>query len=213
MINSRLEPKSYVRLILSNLLAVLALAAPLRAQKQDLTLSLGGFVGQTRGFNSPTTGQVDISSDKNFGVNYGFRFLHSNAADLFGELEFVAIPNQGLTTANAVVAQNYASLYAAPGFRVKFSPGGRLSPWGAVGGGYALYEESVRLSNGEPTTNRFLNRGVFDFGGGLDYRLFRFIGLRAEVRDFYSANPKINVHLDSSTQHNVVASGGIVLHF
>jgi Outer membrane protein beta-barrel domain len=213
MMNSWLGSKSYARLILFVLLGFLALALPLRAQKQDLALSLGGFVGQTRGFNSPTTGQVNISADKNFGVNYGYRFLHSNAVGLFGELEFVAIPNQRLTTANAIVAQNYASLYVVPGVRVKFFPEARLSPWGALGGGYALYEESVRLSNGQPTTNRFLNRGVFDFGGGLDFRIFRFIGIRAEVRDFYSGNPKVNVGLNSSTQHNVVSSGGIVFHF
>jgi hypothetical protein len=213
MISSRLEAKSHTRLILFVLLGFLALALPLRAQKQDLTLSLGGFVGQTRGFDGPTTGQVDISSDKNFGVNYGFRFLHSNAVDLFGELEFVAIPNQSLTSANAVVPILYASLYVAPGLRVKFFPGARLSPWGALGGGYGLYEEADRLSNGQVTSNRLLNRGVFDFGGGLDYRLFRFVGLRAEVRDFFSGNPNVNVHFESSTQHNVVASGGIVLHF
>jgi len=213
MMNSWLGPKRYARLILFFLLGFLALALPLRAQKQDLTLSLGGFVGQTRGFNSPTTGRVDISADKNFGVNYGYRFLHSNAADLFGELEFVAIPNQQLTSVSTVVPRLYASLYVGPGFRVKFFPEARLSPWGALGGGYALYEEADRLSNGQVTSNRLRNRGVFDFGGGLDYRLFRFVGLRAEVRDFYSGNPNLNVQLGSSTQHNLVASGGIIFHF
>jgi len=47
----------------------------------------------------------------------------------------------------------------------------------------------------------------------LDYRLFRFIGLRGEVRDFFSGNPNLSVALSSSTQHNVVASGGITLRF
>ena len=65
----------------------------------------------------------------------------------------------------------YASLYVAPGFRVKFFQGARLSPWGALGGGYGLYEEADRLSNGQVTSNRLLSRGVFDFGGGLDHRL------------------------------------------
>lgn len=213
MMNSWLGPKSYARLILFVLLGFLALALPLRAQKQDLTLSLGGFAGETRRFNSPTTGRVDTSADKNFGVNYGYRLLHSNALALFGELEFVAIPTQRLTSANAVVAQSYASLYVAPGVRVKFFPEARWSPWVALGGGYALYQESVNLSNGQPTSNRFLNRGVFDFGGGLDFRVFRFIGFRAEVRDFYSGNPNVNVGFNSSTQHNVVSSGGIVFHF
>jgi len=156
---------------------------------------------------------VDISADKTFGVNYGYRFLHSNAVALFGELEFVAIPNQRLTTANAIVPRNYASLYVAPGFRVKVFPEARLSPWAALGGGYALYEQSTNLSNGQPASNRFVNRGVFDFGGGLDFRLFRFIGFRAEVRDFYSGNPNVNVGFNASTQHNVVSSGGVVFHF
>jgi hypothetical protein len=47
----------------------------------------------------------------------------------------------------------------------------------------------------------------------LDYRLFRFIGLRGEVRDFFSGNSNLNVALNSSTEHNVVASGGITLRF
>lgn len=89
----------------------------------------------------------------------------------------------------------------------------RLSPWVALGGGYALYEQSTQFSNGENTTNKFLNRGVFDFDGGLDYKLFRFLGLRAEVRDLVSGNPNLNVALSSSVQHNLVSSGGISVRF
>jgi hypothetical protein len=111
------------------------------------------------------------------------------------------------------VPQNYASLYLTPGLRLKLFPRSRLSAWGAIGGGYALYQQSAQLSNGQNTTNKFLNRGVIDYGGGLDYRLFRFIGLRGEVRDFFSGNPNLSVALSSSTQHNVVASGGITLRF
>jgi hypothetical protein len=51
---------------------------------------------------------------------------------------------------------------------------------------------------------------VFDYGGGFDYRLFRFIGLRAEVRDFFSENLNVNTPLSSSNQHDVVASGGSI---
>jgi hypothetical protein len=58
MMNLGLGSKLYTRLIVFVLLGFLAPALPLEAQKQDLALSLGGFVGQTRGFNSPTTGQV-----------------------------------------------------------------------------------------------------------------------------------------------------------
>jgi len=183
-----------------------------RGANQELTFSLGGIPDQTRSFQgSASTAQV--SADRSFGINYGHRVLGAKIAALYGEIEFVAIPNRALTAASATVPQNYASLYLTPGVRLKFLPGSRLSPWAAIGGGYGLYQESAQLSNGQNTTNKFLNRGVFEYGGGLDYRLFRFIGLRGEVRDFFSGNPNLNAALNSSTQHNVVASGGIILRF
>jgi hypothetical protein len=199
-------------------LVIAAVTVPARAQSQEpgqnqeLTFSIGGIPGQTRSFQG-SAGAAQISADRSFGINYGHRFLGTKIAALYGELEFVAIPNRALTAASATVPQNYASLYLTPGVRLKFLPGSRLSPWAAVGGGYGLYEQSAQLSNGQNTTNKFLNRGVFEYGGGLDYRLFRFIGLRGEVRDFFSGNPNLNAALNSSTQHNVVASGGIILRF
>ncbi len=194
------------------LLVTAIIAGPAQAQNQELTFSLGGIPGQWRTFQNPG-GAAQISADRSFGINYGHRFLSAGIAALYGEIEFAAIPNRIITASNATVAQNYASLYVTPGLRLKLFPSSRFSPWVAAGGGYALYQESAQLSNGQNTTNKFLNRGVFDYGGGLDYRLFRFIGLRGEVRDFFSGNPNLNVALSSSTQHNVVASGGIILRF
>jgi hypothetical protein len=199
-------------------LGVAAVTVPVRARSQErganqeLTFSLGGTPGQTRSFLG-SAGTAQVSADRSFGINYGLRFLEAKIAALYGEVEFVAIPNRALTAASATVPQNYASLYLTPGLRLKFFPGSRLSPWGAIGGGYGLYQQSAQLSNGQSTTNKFLNRGVFEYGGGLDYRLFRFIGLRGEVRDFFSGNPDLNVALSSGSQHNVVASGGIILRF
>jgi hypothetical protein len=187
-------------------------AAPARAQNQDLTFSLGGIPGQTRTFQG-SAGTAQISADRSFGINYGHRFRDAKIAALYGEIEFVAIPNRSVTSTTATVPQNFASLYLTPGLRLKFFPRSRLSPWGAIGGGYALYQQSAKLSNGQNETDKFLNRGAFDYGGGLDFRLFRFIGLRTEVRDFLSGNPGLNIALNSSIQHNIVASGGVILHF
>lgn len=175
-----------------------------------MTLSLGGVFSQSRSFQ---TGTAQISSDFDLEANYGYRFLLANVAALYGELEFVALPNRSVTTAAAIVPKNYASLYVAPGLRLKFAPAARISPWVAIGGGYALYQQSAQFSNGQNTANRFLNRGVFDFGGGVDYTLLRFLGLRAEVRDLVSGNPNLNVALSSSTQHNLISSGGIIVRF
>jgi len=194
-------------------LALLAPTFPVQAlaQSNDITFSLGGIPSQSRPFRGPATGSTQISADVSLGANYGHRFLDAEFVALYAEIQFVALPNRSVTAATAVVPQNYASPYVTPGLQLKVRA--RLSPWAALGCGYALYERSAKLSNGQNTTNKFLNRGVFDFGGGLDYRLFRFFGLRGEVRDFVSGNPNLNVALSSSTQHNVVASGGISVRF
>ena len=194
------------------LLVSAIVAGPARGQNQELSFSLGGIPGQTRSFQS-SAGTAQISADRSFGINYGHRFLGARIAALHGEIEFVAIPNRSVTAATATVPQSYASLYLTPGLRLKFFPTSRLSPWGAIGGGYALYQQSAKFSDGQNDTNKFLNRGVFDYGGGLDFRLFRFIGLRGEVRDFLSGNPGLNVALNSGTQHNIVASGGVILRY
>ena len=203
---------SRVRMLGLLFLATFMITARAEAQNQDLTFSLGGIPGQSRSFQG-TAGTAQISADRSLGVNYGHRLLGTKKAALFGEIEFVALPNRPVTSTTATVPRSYASLYVTPGLRLKLFPNSRLSPWGAIGAGYALYEESARLSNGQRTTTKFLNRGVFAYGGGLDYRLFRFIGLRGEIRDFFSGNPNLNVVLNSSTQHNIVASGGLILHF
>jgi hypothetical protein len=194
------------------LLVTTIIAGPAHGQNQEVTFSLGGIPGQTRN-SQGSAGTAQISADRSFGINYGHRLLDAKIAAFYGEIEFVAIPNRGVTSATAIVPQDFASLYLTPGLRLKFFPHSRLSPWGAIGGGYALYQQSAKLSNGQNETDKFLNRGTFDYGGGLDFRLFRFIGLRAEVRDFLSGNPDLNVALNSSTQHNVVASAGVILHF
>jgi len=196
-------------------LGLLAPTFPVQAlsQSNDITLSLGGIAAQSRTLRSPAAGSTQISADVSLGANCGHRFLDAEFVAPYAEIQFVALPNRSVTPATAIVPQNYASLYVTPGLRLKVLPRARLSPWAALGGGYALYEQSAKLSNGQNTTNKFLNRGVFDFGGGLDYSLFRFFGLRGEVRDFVSGNPNLNVALSSSTQHNIVASGGISVRF
>jgi hypothetical protein len=55
--------------------------------------------------------------------------------------------------------------------------------------------------------------GVLQFGGGLDVRVWRWLGVRAQVRDFYSGVPHLNVDTGRSRQHNYLVGGGIVWHF
>jgi len=68
---------------------------PALAQKQEVTLSLGGVFSQSRSFQG--TGTVRISSDFDLEANYAYRFVHANIAALYGEIAFVALPNRSVT--------------------------------------------------------------------------------------------------------------------
>ena len=105
-------------------LAAATIALPARAQNQELTFSLGGIPGQTRSFQG-SAGTAQISADRSFGINYGHRFLDAKIAALYGEIEFIAIPSRSVTSATAIVPQSYASLFLAPGLRLKFFPSHR----------------------------------------------------------------------------------------
>jgi hypothetical protein len=55
-------------------------------------------------------------------------------------------------------------------------------------------------ANPAPRTN---NRGLQDYGGGVYIRFWRFVGLRAEILDFYSGGPAFDpapVELDRESR-------------
>jgi hypothetical protein len=131
-------------------------------------------------------------------VNDGRRFLDGNKLALYGEINFLANPLHQVSSSVTSAIQNFASLYVTPGQRQKAFPKSTISPYLAIGGGYA--------ANQNPAS-RELARGVFDLGGGGDVRVWRWVALRSEARDFYSGSPDYNVASLSGRQHNVFAGG------
>ena len=192
------------------LLLAIAFSAPLLAQKHEIGLTLGGFVPGSR---SSVPSGLDLSGGPGFQANYGYRLLDRSKFALFAETHFLANPLRDITSLNRSATRDVATLYVTPGVRLKFAPRSKLSPYLVAGGGYALYEQSFQQIDGRPNTaSRFTHRGAFDFGGGLDVKVWRFVSLRSEIRDFYSGSPSFNTPT-SGGQHNVVASGGFALRF
>lgn len=191
---------------------LLVSAVPLRAQKHEVGLLLGGIFGGSRGSGADS---LDLSAGTALQANYGYRFLGAeDKVALYGEVHFLANPQRTVDSQNSSATRDVATLYVTPGVRVKFFPASGISPFVAVGGGYAAYEQSLTQIDGQPNpAPRLINRGVFSFGGGVDFKFWRFVGLRAEVRDFYSGSPAYNLPSIRGGQHNVVASGGLVLRF
>jgi hypothetical protein len=194
---------------------------PALAQNNEIGLLLGGMITPrpstlNQGGSVPAT--LSINSGLAFQAIYTHFYGGNNWARPGLEVAFIASPLQDVISASPSASRNYASIFITPGIHVRFVPKSALSPWASVGGGYARFTESTTLRSGQP--NPFqpgVNKGALQYGGGVDFKtslhLLIPIVLRAEVRDFYTGQPRLNVQRSGSGQHNVVVSGGIVLRF
>ena len=190
--------------------AVMSLAQEESAAKNELAFGLGGLPSFSRS-DSPS---LNAGPGVGFEVNYGRRFLERDKFALYGEVNFLASPLRDVSSSVNSATDNFASIYVTPGVRLKLFPKRRIAPYFAIGGGYADYEQSTTEINGQPNTaSRELSRGVFDFGAGVDFHLWRWVALRGEARDFYTGSPNYNVPAISGGQNNLVASGAIVLRW
>lgn len=192
--------------------AVMFLAAkPEFGQKQEVGLTLGSLLSQSKDL---TGGKVESGSGMALQANYGLRVTGGDKAALYFETHFLASPQRKVTSAVATASTDYASLYITPGARIKFAPNGRISPWAAIGGGYAQYENSELNAAGRPNgAPRREHHGTLAFGGGVDVKVLRWLSLRGEIRDFYGTGPDYGVPGSPSKRHNVVIGGGFVLRF
>ena len=192
-------------------LVALAAAAQEMPARHEVGLTLGSIQGASRSGNGTN---LELGSGVAFQANYGYRFLANDTAALYGEVHFLANPLREVTSANGSLTRDVATIYATPGVRVKFLPAKAVAPFVSIGFGYALYEQSLFQIDGQPNpASRFLNRGALMYGGGVDFKFWRFVGLRAEIRDFYGAGPAYNTNAISGGQHNLVIGGGFVLKF
>jgi opacity protein-like surface antigen len=145
-------------------------------------------------------------------ANYGHRIWQGDTAAVYAEVHFLGNPQRLVTAPNQTLTRDVATIFLTPGVRVKFRPLDAVSPYVVGGGGYAVFEQSLTRLDGQPNgAPRTIGRGAFMFGGGVDVKLWRFIALRVEARDFYSGSPAYNTSSLAGGQHNVTIGGGVVL--
>lgn len=188
-------------------------------KKNELGLLLGGAVSPDRTITTAVPDpNIGIDTGLTFQATYARRVTNGRGAALYIEVPFVAMPNAFVHSGTNGVPEAYAVLYVTPGLRVKFAPERKVSPWLAVGGGYARFDESSNLQDKTPNPGQIgSNRGALQLGGGVDLRtglkILLPLDLRFELRDFYSGKPNYNFPTEGSGQHILVFSGGIVLRF
>ncbi len=190
---SRLHPSCMRTYAIILLLVALPPAA--FAQKNEIGVLAGGY--------APLGSTLDIGP----GVAVEGVVSHRLAAIplLAAYVELPVVVGFHLQGTATFSGTNYSALFVTPGLKLKLAPGFPVSPYLAVGGGYARFHGS---SAGISTTD---NKGVVDFGGGLDMKVLPFISLRGEVRDFHSGSALLG--LGGLGGHNLVGVGGVVLRF
>lgn len=201
------------------LMAIACLSTAAVAQKADVAFTVGGsFVSDTQGLGvlAPDGGLLPaptLHTDHHLFLEgtLGLRMLNAHVASLSVELPVAGIPSQKLTLAStpSSVVDHLSTVFVTPSLRFKVLPIAPISPWVSVGGGLAHYS----LDSGGTA-----NKAALQFGGGLDFKTgLPLLGFRAEVRDFVTGDPNLNV-IDLANSgglhhHNVLVGGGIVLRF
>ena len=194
--------------VITSLTTTLCFGQNVADHKNELAFGLGGIPSLTRS-DSPL---IKAGSGVAFQVNYARRLMESHNVAVYGEINFTASPLREVISPVATATRDFATAYITPGLRIKFLSASRISPYAAIGGGFGDYEQSTSRINGQPNSApRQIKRGVFDFGGGFDIHLWRFLSLRGEARDYYTGSPAYNVSGLSGGQHNVIATGAFVL--
>lgn len=200
------------------LILVLILGVAAAAQSKN---ELAGSIGRTFISDQGVPGTnffdnvIHSGNGLTFEVDYA-RHIWGNGSFLQLSLEVPAVfnPDEDLNYGINTIPEGYSSFFVTPGARLNVFADTAISPWVSFGGGFGHFKESDTLvfggKNPGPTGT---TTGVFQFGAGLDVRIWHSIGIRGEVRDFDSGVPALNVDTGKSRQHNIFVGGGVVWHF
>jgi opacity protein-like surface antigen len=167
------------------------------AQKNEFAVAASGIL---------TSASFNANTSAGFQINYARRLIPLPLISLYLELPFEAGFNGSRSTALNLNREDYNTLYFTPGLKLKFAPGFPVSPYLAAGAGWG----SFRSTNTSATANKF----AADLGGGLDFKVFPYISLRGEVRDYYTSAPTLDFPaIYRGSVNNIVFSGGAVFRF
>ena len=196
---------------------LIGFAANAGAQRNELSAVVGRTFISDQGVKNVPSFDTSLRFGKglSFEANLATRLKGGEGlAALTVEIPVVYNPDEDIHYSVNVVPRQYSAIFITPSLRANLLPEAPFSPWLSLGGGYGHFSEDSKLEFfGDNPGKTGTSTGVFQFGGGLDVRVWRWLGVRAQVRDFYSGVPHLNVDTGRSRQHNYLVGGGIVWHF
>jgi hypothetical protein len=213
---------SRMRLVVLLPVLFVALALQVQAQqKNEVGLVIGATtspgIGLASGNVAAPTQSLTFGSSLALGAEYDRRVNSGNTAFYVG-VDFLTSPlDVKLNQPQSGISPEFAYIFLTPHVRVKFNADGALKPWLSFGGGYARLTPFGQSSTTAADLKGTHNTGSLEFGGGIDtapiVHVFRIpLGLRVEVRDFYSGTPNFNAQLDGRL-NTVAYTGGLLLKF
>lgn len=181
------------------LIMILCASCALFAQKNELAFTAGGYF--------PAGAQTDLSIGGAVEGSFAHRIFSVPLAGIYAELPVAHTFNTGIRAIDG----NYNATFVTPSLKLKLAPGFIASPYFLAGIGVAHFSASGGTTAPSATIGN--TSFAYDVGGGLDVKVFPFVSLRGEVRNFNSGGLGFIVPGASGRQNNVVATGGIVLRF
>jgi hypothetical protein len=194
------------------------------AQKADAAFVVGASFTSDAKVHEAGTCLTPCNLDVKFSSGTDFfleatgavRLATFKLASLHLEVPIAHIPAAPVTFTNAFgtpqhLGEEFSAVFITPSLQFRFGPGSPVSPFVSLGGGWAHYAL--------PDHNNF---GALQFGGGVDVKTrIPLLGIRAEARDFMTAQPNFaggtlfppGSQGIPSRRHNVLVGGGIMLHF
>ena len=199
------------------LVVPILLACNAWGQRDEISITAGSTFVSTQtvlntglSFNPP----LHFGNEVTLAADYSHLLKTSSIFGISAELPVALYPRMDLNTAYHGIPTDIGALFVTPSVRVNFFSEDSVSPWVSVGGGYARFREAPRDNFYGPNPGpNGSNTGVVQFGAGLDVWIWHHVGLRGEVRDFYSGKPVLNVDTNHSRMHNYYVGSGVVFRF
>lgn len=196
------------------LLPLLACSAALAQRSQNSEFSfLAGVSGPTSQTVIGPSVVITGSAGGAVQLAYSYQALSCAAGYLY--VEIPATFTFGVTGSvigrGAVSSSDNNMTLLTPGVRFKLPIQSRLSVYGVAGGGIGSFgkDETSISGSGIVIGTIRTEHGVFDVGGGLDFRLTRLLSLRGEGRDFITGKNLGGV----SGRNHPVYEFGLAFHF
>jgi len=199
-----------IAIIIASVAVFLVGSAAAQESRSEIGLQGTGF------FTTATTGQGTTQRSTNTGgflIGYRYSFNHWLAA----EAVYGSDRNTQQYFAPAGFSRVEANIHQATGgfvFRLPTPARFRISPYLMAEGGALVFDPTGNSFGGVAGAQRQAT-GVFAYGGGADFPLFKHVALRAEYRGLVHSAPDFGLStLNNSTiTHTAEPSAGIVFRF